>query len=360
MSVYKRKDRNGKTTGWRVVIRMKGYPTVCKECERKEEALDWERDAIREIKAGQFQFERHKVKRTFGDLTEHFLKSGALEHHRSARDTVRHLEYWKGRLGAYALVHLTPERLGDERQLLINTPTYRNTKRSSATVNRYIASLSLSLTYACRQLRWINENPCFNLIKLKEAPGRDRVLDEEEVQLLLKACRESRCAPLFCIVLMAFTTGMRQGEILGLTWGQIDFDNKLAHLKETKNGTPRSVPLMEVVIHELKILFQSRNPAKALIFASKTAVGALDINKPWNAALKQANIENFVFHGIRHHFATLAAKSGASNLQIKAALGHKTLQMLERYSHLDAKTTRHVSQWVSQQILGDPHAQWLR
>jgi integrase len=239
----------------------------------------------------------------------------------------------------------------------LSTPTYRDTKRSSATVNRYIASLSLSLTYACRQLRWINENPCFNLIKLKEAPGRDRVLTDEEVQRLLMTCRESRCAPLYCIVLMAFTTAMRQGEILGLTWNQVDFENQIAHLKETKNGTPRSVPLTNAVIQELKALFQSRNPNKSLIFASKTAFGALDINKPWNEALKCANIENFVFHSIRHHFATLAARSGASNLQLKTAMGHKTLQMLERYTHLDVQTTRHISLQVSQKILGDSNGQ---
>lgn len=255
------------------------------------------------------------------------------------------------------MVHLTPERLGNERQLLVDTPTYRNAKRSSATVNRYIASLSLSLTYACRQLHWISENPCFHLIKLKEAPGRDRVLSDEETQHLLAACRESRCAPLHCIVLMAFTTGMRQGEILGLTWNQIDFENQIAHLKETKNGTPRSVPLIDEVIQELKVLFQSRNSSKSLVFASKTAFGALDINKPWNEALKRANIENFVFHSIRHHFATLAARSGASNLQLKTAMGHKTLQMLERYTHLDVQTTRHISLQVSQKILGDLNGQ---
>lgn len=352
MSVYKRKDRNGKITGWRAVVRIKGYPTVCKEFERKQEADDWKLQITRQIKAGRFQFDQHKVQRTYSELVDHFVKSGALEHHRSAQDTIRHLEYWKVRLGAYALVHLTPERLGKERQHLIDTPTYRNTKRSSATVNRYIASLSASLTYACRQLRWINDNPCFNLIKLKEAPGRDRILTEEEVQRLLTACRESSCKLLYCIVLMAFTTGMRQGEILGLTWNQVDLDNKIAHLKETRNGSPRSVSLMDAVVEELRTIFQNRNAAKAFIFASKTAFGALDISKPWNEALKQANIENFVFHGIRHHFATLAAKSGASNLQLKAALGHKTLQMLERYTHLDVQITRHINEQVSQKILG--------
>lgn len=350
MSVYKRKDRNGKVTGWRVVIRMKGYPTVCKECERKQEAEDWEIRVKREIKAGQFQFDQHKMQRTFSELVEYFMKSGALEHHRSAKDTVRHLEYWKKRLGAYALTHLTPERLGNERQLLIDTPTPRNTKKSSATVNRYIASLSASLTFACRQLRWINDNPCFNLIKLKENPGRDRVLTHEEVQRLMESCRQSRNDYLYCIVLMAFTTGMRQGEILGLTWNQIDLENKLAHLKETKNGTPRSVPLVAPVIEELVKLYQNRNPAKNLIFASKTAFGKIDIAKAWNEALKRADIEGFVFHSIRHHFATLAARSGASNLQLKTALGHKTLQMLERYTHLDVETTRHLSETASKQF----------
>lgn len=350
MSVYKRKDRNGKVTGWRAVVRIKGYPAVCKEFERKQEADDWKLAVTRKIKAGQFQFDQHKIQRTFSDLVDHFIQSGALEHHRSAKDTVRHLEYWKSRLGEYALVYLTPERLGKERQLLIDTPTPRNTKKSSATVNRYIASLSGCLSYACRQLRWIDDNPCFNLIKLKEASGRDRVLTQEEVHRLFKACRESRNDYLFCIVLLAFTTGMRQGEILNLTWNDVDLENRLAHLKETKNGTARSVPLGKGVIDELNKLSKIRNPAKSLIFASKTAFGKIDINKAWNEALKRANIEGFVFHSIRHHFATLAARAGASNLQLKTALGHKTLQMLERYTHLDAQSTRHLSEKAGEQF----------
>lgn len=350
MSVYKRKDRKGKITGWRAVVRIKGYPTVCKEFERKQEADDWKLAVTRKIKAGQFQFDQHKVQRTFSDLVDHFIQSGALAHHRSAKDTVRHLEYWKSRLGEYALVYLTPERLVRERQLLIDTPTPRNTKKSSATVNRYMASLSGCLSYACRQLRWIDDNPCFNLIKLKEASGRDRVLTQQEVHRLFKTCRESRNDYLFCIVLLAFTTGMRQGEILNLTWNDVDLENRLAHLKETKNGTARSVPLGEGVIDELNKLSKIRNPAKSLIFASKTAFGKIDINKAWNEALKRANIEEFVFHGIRHHYATFMARQGASNLQIKTALGHKTLQMLERYSHLEAQSTRKFSESAEKQL----------
>jgi integrase len=350
MSVYKRKDKNGKVTGWRAVVRIKGYPTVCKEFERKQEADDWKLAVTRKIKAGQFQFDQHKIQRTFSDLFDHFKQSSVLEHHRSAKDTIRHLEYWKSRLGEYALVYLTPERLGKERQLLIDTPTPRNNKKSSATVNRYMASLSGCLTYACRQLRWMEDNPCFNLTKLKEGSARDRILTQDEVQRLFTACRESRNDCLYCIVLLAFTTGMRQGEILNLSWNHVDLENRLAHLKETKNGTARSVPLVDAVVAELNRLSIIRNPAKNLVFASKTAFGKIDINKAWNEALKRANIEGFVFHSIRHHFATLAARAGASNLQLKTALGHKTLQMLERYTHLDAQSTRHLSEKAEEQF----------
>jgi len=137
---------------------------------------------------------------------------------------------------------------------------------------------------------------------------------------------------------------MRQGEILNLVWNHVDLENRLAHLEETKNGTARSVPFVDGVVNELNRLSIIRNPAKSHIFASKTTFGKIDINKAWNEALKRASVEGFIFHSIRHHFATFAARAGASNLQLKTALGHKSLQMLERYMHLDAQSSRHLSE----------------
>lgn len=349
-SIQKRKNKNG-TSHWRAVVRLKGYPTVCNHFDRKQEADDWAAEIERQIKAAKFKFDQHNKQHTYGDVVDRFTSSGALEHHKSSEDTIRHLKYWKERLGAYALVHLTPEKLGKERQLLIDTPTERGTKRTPATVNRYIASLSASLTYACRQLRWIDENPCFNLIKLKEAKGRDRVLTDAEISKLLASCRQSKSPYLYCIVLMSLTTGARQGEILGLEWRHVDFDNKLAYLKETKNGRPRSISLADSVIDELKALYQVRNPAKLLVLASKTAFGRIDPKKAWNEALKRAGIEDCRAHDMRHTFCTLAAKQGGSNLELATAMGHRTLGMLQRYTHLDVQVTKKFSKHISEQIL---------
>jgi len=353
-SIFKRKNNDG-TTVWRAVVRIKGYPAVCNHFERKQEADDWAHDVERKIKLGQFKLDQHKQQHTFTELIDRYISDGALQHHRSAEDTLCHLTYWKERLGAYALIHLTPDLIGKERQLFLDTPSAKGKKRSSATANRYISSLSSSLSYATRQLRWINENPCISLKKLKENPGRDRILTEEEIVSLLEACRQSRSPYLFCIVLISLTTGARQGEILSLEWKHIDFENKLAFLTETKNGRPRSISLADPVIKELQKLHNSRNVLKPLVFASKTAFGRIDIKKAWQQALKRAGISHCRAHDMRHTFCTLAASQGASNLELATAMGHRTLEMLQRYTHLDAQVTKKFSKHIADQILpGNP------
>lgn len=348
MSIFKRKLKHGYS--WRAVVRIEGYPTVCKSFERKQEAEDWEKETKSRIKFGQFKLDHHKQLRTFSDLLTQYISNGAIEHLRSSKDTRRHLDYWKSRLSNYALVHITPELIAKERQLLIQTPASSGRKRSNATINRYLASLSPLFSYAVSQLQWIEKNPCANLIKLKENPGRDRVLSSDEIPRLLTAARQSRSPYLYCIILIALTTGARCGEILNLDWKHIDFANRIAYLKETKNGRPRSISLTEPVVKELLSLYENRQSTKPLVFASQTAFGRIDIKKAWQQALRRANIAHCRIHDMRHTFATLAAAQGASNLELATAMGHRTLQMLQRYTHLDVQITKKFSHNISQMI----------
>ena len=203
-----------------------------------------------------------------------------------------------------------------------------------------MASLSSLLSYASQRLNWISENPALRLIKLKENPGRDRVLSEDEIARLLSASKESKPPYLYCIILLTLTTGVRQGEILNLEWKHIDFQNKIAYIKETKNGRPRSIALCDPVTIELQRLYKVRNPQKPLVFASKTAFGKIDIKKAWQQALKRAKITNCRAHDMRHTFCTYAAAFGASNLQLQTATGHRTLNMLLQYTHMDVEVTK--------------------
>jgi hypothetical protein len=90
-SIYKRKDKEGKVTGWRAVVRIKGYPTVCNHFNRKQEAEDWATNVEREIKLGKFKFDQHKQQYTFSQLLDRYISDGALEHIRSAKDVKHHL-----------------------------------------------------------------------------------------------------------------------------------------------------------------------------------------------------------------------------------------------------------------------------
>src|SRR5580704_8644654 len=166
-SVFKRKSKDGKSFTWRAVVRINGYPTTCKTFERKQEAED-------RIKLGQFKFDMHKQQHTFNDLMMRLYSDGALEYHRSLAKTRSQFEYWNQRLGHYALVHITPELISKERQLLIDTPTAKGSKRAAGTINRYMAVLSSIFNYAVKRIRWLNENPCANLLRIKDNARRDR------------------------------------------------------------------------------------------------------------------------------------------------------------------------------------------
>lgn len=344
-SIYKRKD--GK--GWRVVIRIKNHPTVCDHFDRKEEADDWARDTERKIKLGQYSPNKAKEK-TVADLIDLYIKDVVIDHHKAAKDSVRQLNYFRNTLGKYALAFITPELLLKERRKLSEIPTRYNTKLNPATINRYFSTLSGAFRFACKNLRWIDENPCINLLKLKSKSKERRVLTEGEDIRLIQACRQSQSPYLYCIVLIALTTGARKSEILHLTWDAIDFDNRIAHIKDSKNGQPRKGGLVESVIQELKKLYQSRDARKSLVFASKTAFGKFDIKKAWHSALKRANIENFVFHGLRHHYCSVGGELGASGTQLRAQLGHSSSRMTDHYSHLDANSIRFVGESIEKRI----------
>ncbi len=109
---------------------LKATPQFAITFDRKQEAQDWANETERQIKLGRYNFAKHDQKKTLADLIDRYIDDGVLDHHKAAKDTRRHLDYFKSRLGKYALNFLTPELLIDERKKLLQTPTERSTNRS--------------------------------------------------------------------------------------------------------------------------------------------------------------------------------------------------------------------------------------
>jgi integrase len=145
---------------------------------------------------------------------------------------------------------------------------------------------------------------------------------------------------------------MRRGEMLSLRWSQIDFQRGRITLLKTKNGEIRVVPLTGKA-HELLLqLAKVRKIDCDLVFSGDVAGRPFCMQKPWYSTLKMAGITNFRFHDLRHSAASYLAMNGASMLDIAAVLGHKTLQMVKRYSHLSDAHTEQVVSRMNERIFG--------
>ncbi len=334
------KRMTDKGTVYRAKVRLRGFPPETATFERLTDAREWAGNLESDMKKGRHfgQSKRH----TFGEL--------ATEYAPHAKDPER-LEYWRGVFGADLLADVTPDRIAKQRDKLLSEETPRfatpatgdkkedakraKAKRSGPTVNRYVAALSVCLAHAVKELRWLERNPCELIRKPKENSGRVRFLSDDERGKLLAACRAH--PDLYLAVVLSLTTGARQAEIMSLRWGQVDFTRQVITLHATKNGERRALPL----VGEAFTLVQERSKVRTLkddrIFppsekAKKAAY--IDLRAPWEAALKAAGIADFHWHDLRHTAASYLAMSGVSLVEIAKVLGHRTLAMVARYSHL--------------------------
>jgi integrase len=183
-------------------------------------------------------------------------------------------------------------------------PTTGNKKRTPATVNRYMATLSAVLNYGVKECEWLTINPVSKLKKFKEPRGRDRILSPGDLERFLEVCAKSSNPYLLPFVAIGISTGACKMEILNLTWSSVDLITGLIELKETKNDTLRTICLVGLALDLVKELYEKRNVHNPYLFPAKRRFGTLSIRKAWDSALKDAGISDYHVHDLRHQFCT--------------------------------------------------------
>ena len=175
----------------------------------------------------------------------------------------------------------------------------------------------------------LDDNLYRRVKKLRTANQRVRYLANAEEEALFKTLKGQDWVK--DIIVMAINTGMRRGELFDLKWLDVDFNRRIVHVRQSKSGRPRVIPLNSTT----QTLLKGLQKTCEYVFPSpkKSERRVNDVGRQFERAVKNAKIADFHFHDLRHTAATRMADAGADPFTLAAILGHSDIRMTARYTH---------------------------
>lgn len=324
-TIDKRRTRDGGVR-WRARIRRRGMSET-ESFGSRAKAERWAKEVERAIERGDWVPITEPDDIRLDQLLDHFLAS-----EERSSDTRRQLEWWRSKIGSESVAAISKRRILRHREILAREEVRPGRQRSPATVNRYLSALSALYTWALKK-GWIDHHPLRGISPMSEGEGRVRYLSDDDRERLLDSCLECGGVNLHALATLAISTGARRGELLGLRWSDIDLRSGSVVLGTGKSSTRRTLPLAGPAIDTLRPLAKVRRIGGDEVFADRSGRVAFP-RRAWEAAVRDAEIDDFRFHDLRHSAAAYLAQGGASLAEIAEFLGHRSLQAVQRYAHL--------------------------
>lgn len=349
------KRKSGDKYVYRARVRVKGAVPRTATFPNKTLAKAWAQKMEVDIKEEQYLPGSQSQKRTLSDVITEYKDRIKHGQHKASPTTLQQMDVWNELIGQYTLSMITPERIYNTIKDIEAIPTPNGSVKSNSTLNRYFAVLSSLLTFAVRELGWLRENPATKVSRRPEPNGRVRFLSDNERKCLLEQVKKAKNPFLYPAVMVAISTGARQSEILTLKWHDIDLKRGWATLQKTKNGDRRGIALRGPALDAMKELYKNRL-SDIWAFPNEFNSGPFNIRKSWDKAVKDAGLVDFRFHDLRHTCASYLIMNGASLGEIADVLGHKTLQMVQRYAHISDSHKGSVIERMNDKIFGGQNA----
>ena len=316
---------------WQAKVRRLGYPPQSKTFDSKAKAEAWVRQVEGEMDCGAFIPRAEAESTTLMQLLGRYLE-----------------EVTPGKRGATGeRSHLRMIRQDPVGRCFVGTITGKDLAAykarrlkavSASTLNRELNILSHVFTIAAQE--WHIHLPWGNPVRLVSRPRvqdkrERRLVGDEQVRLLAAAEAYGCSAPnsgggIGPIITWAIETAMRRGEIAGMRWEHVDRKARVLLIPETKTGTPRRVPLSTGA---MRVLERLPRRLDGLVFGMHPA----SLSRAFAHVCKAAGVEGLTFHDLRHEATSRLFEKGLNPMQVAAITGHKTLQMLKRYTHLRAE-----------------------
>lgn len=330
---------------WKAVIRKTGWPTSSKTFRTKRDAEDWSRRIEDEMVRGVFIQRSSSERMTLAmALTRYLAEVSPTKAPKTQQSEAGSAKVLAARLGKYSLAALTPDILASYRDSRLSERSRRGDLLSANTVRLELALLSHLFNVAIKEWRMgLPFNPVMNIRKPSPGDGRDRRLAAGEERRLMAAAANHSNPMLTWIIRLALETGMRSSEITGLRRRQIDLKRRVVRLADTKNDSARTVPLTKQATDTLRLALD--NPVRPidtdLVFFGEPGKDGrrrpYAFSKVWNDLKKELGMADLHFHDLRHEAVSRLVEGGLSDQEVSAISGHKSMQMLKRYTHLRAE-----------------------
>lgn len=322
-----------KKTTFTATVRARGYDSVSRTFDTKGEARTWAAEVELEMKGRRFKDPR-RANRTLDEALERYLNTVTIQKARTTqereRECVKNLKKYLG--GDTLLPDISPSVVATFRDQRLKVV-------SAYSVRLELALLSHLFVKALKEWELPVENPVNAIDRPKVPKGRIIFLKEDEAVRLLAECRKSRNKMLYPYVLILLHTGMRPSEAAGLRWSQIDLSSRSLTLYITKNE-PRTVPLTKAAVAALQKMREENGDNDLVFFDSegKTERAQTRPSSRFRPAFDQARdragLRHVHMHDLRHTAASHLLMAGTDLRTLASILGHSTLQMVLRYTHL--------------------------
>ncbi|PBN42050.1 site-specific integrase [Sphingobium sp. D43FB] len=278
---------------------------------------------------------KQKPKRTWDEAALRWLKE--MTHKKSYRDDVSRIRWFTKHLRGKTMEQVS-------RDMIDAIITRHHARSSNRTKDLYVALIRAIFRKAQREWEWIDQIPAFKTYE-KSGKVRVRCLTHDQARALMDKLPAHQRE----VVLFALSTGLRQGNILNLTWDRVDMNRAIATIEhgDTKNGAALGVPLNAIA---LGVLGRQQGKHDTHVFTYRGNPLRCANNRAWRAALKACGIENFRWHDLRHTWASWLRQNDVPTWVLQELGGWKSESMVRRYAHMSVK---HLAPYADQLIFPD-------
>jgi len=308
---------------WQALVKKKGFGQIARTFDTKGEAEAWAKVIEAEMVRGVYLSQKEAENTTLADALERYERevSSAKKGYPQEKKRIR---TWKSHpLAKRFLATIQGKDIATFRDERIKSGSSANTVRLDLAI--------ISHLFEIARKEWGMEglkNPVKSIRMPSPPAGRDRRLQPGELEKLLESLSEEMNQ----VIRFALETAMRRGELAGMTWEMVDLKKRTVTLPETKNGQKRIVPLSSIAVTILNERLTTRR-----IDGKVWDIGLDAISQDFAKACQKADISGLHFHDLRHEATSRLFEKGFNPMEVSAITGHKTLQMLKRYTHLKAE-----------------------